>query len=368
MLAYTGDLASGLRRLGVAWDLAVYDSDQWPPTGSKSIRDVQTRRPPNIDYTGNWKRLDSPADGVEATQAGSSVTLIFVGTQVIWVAEWTPPSGLASKRSIGQYWIDGGEPVTFNLIPAHDLDPPILGSNHFKVDGLLEAAHNLTVVYNDPSTPLVLSYLLVQGGDYQMNAERPKTPPPPPPPSDSSSGSVSAGVIAAGAVVGLALVTLALLACFFVMRWKEKIRETALANSNNFTYPFARPHPSSSTPEAARHSPRVAVNPSLTPSNNAIDQQPHNDSTALQGPEAEHDPLAAPSTLAVPTILRAHGVTTNQGDFTLAGCDVHVHKHYHWRGGRELDNTQDCDGATSSHLLPRRDGQHLLDDPVQASD
>ncbi|KAH6870869.1 hypothetical protein BKA70DRAFT_365526 [Coprinopsis sp. MPI-PUGE-AT-0042] len=41
-------------------------------------------------------------------------------------------------------------------------------------------------------------------------------------------------------------------------------------------------------------------------------------------------PLAGPSTsLPVPTLPHAHGITTNQGDFILAGRDVIVQKHYH---------------------------------------
>ncbi|KAH6870853.1 hypothetical protein BKA70DRAFT_365297 [Coprinopsis sp. MPI-PUGE-AT-0042] len=41
-------------------------------------------------------------------------------------------------------------------------------------------------------------------------------------------------------------------------------------------------------------------------------------------------PLAGPSTsLPVPALQQAHGITTNQGDFILAGRDVVVQKHFH---------------------------------------
>ncbi|KAH6884366.1 hypothetical protein BKA70DRAFT_140333 [Coprinopsis sp. MPI-PUGE-AT-0042] len=45
---------------------------------------------------------------------------------------------------------------------------------------------------------------------------------------------------------------------------------------------------------------------------------------------APDGPLAGPSTpLSMSALPQAQGITTNQGDFNLAGRDVTIHKHYH---------------------------------------
>ncbi|KAH6909814.1 hypothetical protein BKA70DRAFT_176867 [Coprinopsis sp. MPI-PUGE-AT-0042] len=59
---------------------------------------------------------------------------------------------------------------------------------------------------------------------------------------------------------------------------------------------------------------------------------------------SEDGPLAESSTpLQAPIMQQAHGVTTNNGDFNLAGRDLHVHKHYHSYPDR-VDITAILDG------------------------
>ncbi|KAH6907460.1 hypothetical protein BKA70DRAFT_1283068 [Coprinopsis sp. MPI-PUGE-AT-0042] len=94
-------------------------------------------------------------------------------------------------------------------------------------------------------------------------------------------------------------------------------------------------------------------------------QQSHSSFATPHHADTGHNALAGPSTaLAPPIYLQAHGVTTNQGDFALAGRDVHLHKHYHWRLATEIDthitNIQSGDEATTTHLLRPHLEHHLL--------
>ncbi|KAH6902398.1 hypothetical protein BKA70DRAFT_671150 [Coprinopsis sp. MPI-PUGE-AT-0042] len=130
---------------------------------------------PHIDFSGNWEPLtDDAGTASVATQAGSSLSVVFTGTSVMW--EGWRPVGFGTGQSSGTYSIDGGTPITFNLEPP---DPSETTSRHgiwlIVAEDLSPGAHNLTVVYNGPSTPLVLDHLLVKGGNFRIE-ERP-TPP-----------------------------------------------------------------------------------------------------------------------------------------------------------------------------------------------
>ncbi|KAH6895072.1 hypothetical protein BKA70DRAFT_1532116 [Coprinopsis sp. MPI-PUGE-AT-0042] len=287
---------------------------------------------PHIDYaSGDWKTLDNGGSIAKiATEAGSSATVMFTGTKVMWFA-WTK----ITSNSSGD---------------------------------LSEGAHNLTLIYNNPSgNPLVLEDLWVKGGDFRIG-ERPtnytRTPTFSFPdtdiesPTGSPSRSVSTGVIAGVVGGSLAVVTLALLACYFARRRRKKHAIT-LPNPSQVLHLLAGSPPSSATVTTGQisQSPSATVNSTSPPHSSGTNhQQPDNESTTLYHAGAGHDPPAGPSTaLTTPTALQAHGVTTNQGDFTLAGRDVHLHKHYHWRHATEIDThiptAQPYGEAATNHFL-----------------
>jgi hypothetical protein len=139
--------------------------------------------------------------------------------------------------------LDGGEPVTFKLDPLDPAsDSTVRDINFIEVGGLSANIHNLTVVFNGPSTPLVLNRLLVQGGNFVIESEGP-TPssfttsygsvsiplpsdtltstkgqdlPSGPPSAGTKTGAIAGGVV--GGLVFLTLVAIALRACIIARR------------------------------------------------------------------------------------------------------------------------------------------------------
>ncbi|KAH6907461.1 hypothetical protein BKA70DRAFT_1189443 [Coprinopsis sp. MPI-PUGE-AT-0042] len=282
---------------------------------------------PHIDCSGNWEPFKDGGNSSYATEVGSSATILFTGTKVIWLG-WTPDfSSLSTNwsRANATYWIDSGEPVTFNLDhPSASVNPLVDGLKLFEVDGLSPAAHSLTVVYNGPSDALVLDRLLVQDGNFVIG-ERPTLSLRRP------SRSVPVGAIAGGIVGGLAFITLVLLAWFLVRR-RRKTRDT----------------PSSPTP--------------------SNDTEFQKDWMALQRTNIGDGPVSgSPTTIPAHSMPHAHSVATSQGDVNLAGRDVHVHKHYHQlNSGTWPDNaaTGAIDGAPANdYWLPDPEHYHLVDQP-----
>ncbi|KAH6907441.1 hypothetical protein BKA70DRAFT_1223270 [Coprinopsis sp. MPI-PUGE-AT-0042] len=413
-VAIPGVLQDPLESVSVdsVWYLPTPDST--PPTDLQAMVEYD-HTDPHIVYTPeNWEPLeDDGGNALVATQAGSSATVLFTGTKVVWEG-WTP-AGYGLERSSATYWIDGSEPVTFDLDPlASDLDPTVHGIKLIEVDGLSEEeAHNLTVVYNGPSTPLVLDRLLVQGGDFRIEDQRPTsssqspiapsittsfgTPARPPRSSLSatkpsipfdSSGSVPTGAIVGGIVGGLALVTLALV-WFFARRKREK-RQAQPPNRDGVPHFIASPPPIPILlPRTTAHTPRPnlpTANPWTTTRGPANHQQPQNDSSALRD-TVGHGPPAGPSTdLPAAHMQQLHGIATTQGDLTLAGRDVHMHKHTHkhyhadsrrtWMLAMHPDaasvdqsiTTHNSDEATANaQLSPLSAVQQLDDEPPRES-
>ncbi|KAH6895068.1 hypothetical protein BKA70DRAFT_1318827 [Coprinopsis sp. MPI-PUGE-AT-0042] len=345
-----------------------------PDSGPLEDRKAEVMYPnndPHIHYlSGDWRPSDTSEHAAVATKPGSSVTVLFTGTQLIWMTPVWIPSGFGSERSTAQYWIDGGEPGTFILTPPSESDP---ADNDLKVEGLTEGvAHNLTVVYNGPSFPLTLEVLMVQGGDFRVEAEWPQL---------ASSGNISAGAIAGCVVGGVAVVTLVLLA-FFLARRRRRRKKTnndiASSNSTKLPDPVASPPTSSSTADPVVQTPQptrlLTDTTSPTPPIAAIDQPAQNDTMTLQVREGTDAPLVAgPCTTpeVPPTSLQAHGVMTN-GDIALAARDVHMHKHSHFYHygvpATEINpqtiHTRAHDGVTTDHMLyPHGDNRYLLNEP-----
>ncbi|KAH6912150.1 hypothetical protein BKA70DRAFT_827313 [Coprinopsis sp. MPI-PUGE-AT-0042] len=259
---------------------------------------------PHIYYTsGNWEPLaDDGGNAVVATQIGSSATVSFIGTKVTWEG-WTP-AGFGFGISTGTYWVDGGQAVTFTLNPpTSPSDPTTHGIKLIEVEGLSAGEpHNLTVEYNGPSTPIVLDHLLIQGGDFRIDAGRP-TPssvqtailPPTtgtsglsgsPPgsssptattqPSTSSSAGSSAGTIAGIVVGGLAFILfLALLGFLFARRKRKK--------AGKFSHnPIVIPPPLPTTPVTPQ-SAWATIATSPTHSEGTNPQQPHSPTLYRKG-------------------------------------------------------------------------------------
>ncbi|KAH6907436.1 hypothetical protein BKA70DRAFT_1489419 [Coprinopsis sp. MPI-PUGE-AT-0042] len=316
-LAIPGVLQSQLESVSIdsVWYLPTPDS---PPVDDIQAMVEYDCTYPHIVYTsGNWEPLlDDGSDALVATQAGASATVSFTGTKVVWEG-WTP-AGYGLERSSATYWLDGGEPVTFDLNPlASDLDPTAHGIKLIEVDGLSEEVHNLTVVFNGPSTPLVLDHLLVQGGNFRIEDElrtsssqspthpfattttpgRPTTRLTPNSsssvawpylPSDSPSGGVSVGAIAGGVVGGLTFVTLAFVVCFFATR-KHKKPQTTPPKRDEVRRPTASPTAPSTTP--------IIVTPQSTSDTGNVTHpiradQPQNGLGALRRTESRYGPLA----------------------------------------------------------------------------
>ncbi|KAH6902399.1 hypothetical protein BKA70DRAFT_1405054, partial [Coprinopsis sp. MPI-PUGE-AT-0042] len=242
---------------------ASIDSLWFQPAPDFSLSDKEAlvmydNNDPHIDFSGNWEPLTDP-DGAAsvATQAGSSMSVVFTGTAVIW--EGWRPVGFGTGRSSGTYSIDGATPVTFNLDPPDPSDSnSVHGIKFIEVKDLPSGAHNLTVVYNGPSTPLVLDHLYVGGGNFRIEerptapsqstttpilpstsasnspssspglsspspgASAPSTPSTSSPASSSSPRGSPTGAIVGGVVGGLAVVLLAVLIFIWTRRRSKK--------------------------------------------------------------------------------------------------------------------------------------------------
>ncbi|KAH6902407.1 hypothetical protein BKA70DRAFT_1567862 [Coprinopsis sp. MPI-PUGE-AT-0042] len=194
---------------------------------------------PHIDFTGTWDSLrDDDGEAVSASsRQGSSMSVVFIGgLELAWYG-WLP-AGQVSGPSTATYWIDTQGPVVVNW------EKPLLESTQrgvrlFSVADLAQGAHNLTVVYqgSDPALPLVLDYLLVGGGDYHIQAERPTlspqkstsntvpSEPATPSPPSSTSHSSRAGAIVGGVIGALAAVVLAALVLLWIKRRKSRSYE-----------------------------------------------------------------------------------------------------------------------------------------------
>jgi hypothetical protein len=250
--------------------------------------------------------------------------------------------------------------VTFKLDP---LDPAsdltVRDVNLIEVGGLSASIHNLTVVFNGPSTPLVLNRLLVQGGNFVIEPEG-LTPssttssasvlPLPSDtftstkgqdvPSSSSSAGARIGAIAGGVVGGMVIFALMLSACFIARR-KHRKRGISDLHPSDSTQTTSAPKssPSASTPVTSGHTAQLARksayhdDPSSGPSE--VTSPPGYQSREEKPTKRWRETPAEPSSTLIPApiTLQAHGITTNQGDVALAGRDIHFHKHYHWNTG-----------------------------------
>jgi hypothetical protein len=310
---------------------------------------------------------------------------VISGTKVIWQG-WTPAESDLGP-STATYWLDGGDPVTFELDP---LDPASNSTVHdvtlIEVGGLSpNMVHNLTVMFNGPSTPLVLNRLLVQGGNFviEPGAPTPFTPTTsstsvPPLPSDSitstkgpdrPSPEVPVGKIA-GSVVGVVggLVFLALIIIARRKYQKRKLDPSDSAHPTSATQsspPASTPITAGYTSQSASNSEYLEVSPS-TPSE--VASPPGYQSKVEKPTKHRKETPAEPSSTLIPapTTLQAQGITVNQGDFALAAGDVHIHKHYHWNSAPEVEtqaaNIHSVGGqASSSMLVPPPHHPLLLD-------
>ncbi|KAH6902406.1 hypothetical protein BKA70DRAFT_1435138 [Coprinopsis sp. MPI-PUGE-AT-0042] len=214
---------------------------------------------PHIDYTGTWDSLrDDDGEAVSVTaRQGSSMSVIFTGNSVTWYG-WLP-AGQVPGRSSATYWVDSGDPVVINWEKPR-LESTLRGMRLFSVTDLAQGAHNLTVAYqgSDSALPLVLDYLLVGGGEYRIEAERPTLPPQgsrsdtvpstTPSPASSTSQPSRAGAIVGGVIGALAATVLAALVLLWLKRRKSRTDDAdgPLPTSTSFTHPTTVPPFSSS--------------------------------------------------------------------------------------------------------------------------
>jgi hypothetical protein len=227
-----------------------------------------------------------------------STYVCLQGTSVSW--EGWRPVGFSTERSSATYSIDGGAPVSFDLEPP---DPSDSTSRHgiwlFVAGDLAPGEHNLTVVYNGPSTPLVLDHLYVEGGSFRFEASplqgdsasiRPSastssTPGPTSLPPSASSRSAPTGAIVGGVIGGLAAVALAV-AMFIWLRRKsgdKMLKQTSPLTTASHAGHAGSP-PSSLPPVSATHW-GSADGASPSPSHVADSHGPHSPTIYRKGQE-----------------------------------------------------------------------------------
>ncbi|KAH6907444.1 hypothetical protein BKA70DRAFT_1489434 [Coprinopsis sp. MPI-PUGE-AT-0042] len=317
---------------------------------------------PHINFvSGDWVPWPEnwPGNGIMTNGSWSVTKIPFKGTRITWVGRtlrWYD-----ELKTIGQYIVDGGAPNNFIFDPPEPKLP-------FKVTRIETGAlsegtpHTLEVDYlmlNSP--PLSLDYLLVEGGNYLIEAQPPETY------SRSQSGGGSTDAVV-GSVIGVFLLFgFSFLAWFLAER--EKVRnkkryKSILADSKDA--PNLSPHPTvpSSAPDAVSQTPNPIQAPTnttrLTLSEGANDQRSQSDSMVLQGPQTAHTSALGPSTFPpTSTALQVQGVAAKQGNLSIAGHNVYntTNHHYHPWGGVAMGIS-----AQSSHI-PADDetiGSHTL--------
>ncbi|KAF9563615.1 hypothetical protein CPC08DRAFT_760785 [Agrocybe pediades] len=133
-----------------------------------------------IQYGSGWQSINGL--GRIAANGGSTMTLSFYGTGMIWMA--TQPTELPHVDSTAEYSIDDG-PVTSFIIKQPGSTTQYFQS-YFQTTGLSLGTHKLTVTSRGQTsqTPLVLTSIVVQGGS---------TNPPTTSPGGSSNGGTTVG-------------------------------------------------------------------------------------------------------------------------------------------------------------------------------
>ncbi|KAH6907439.1 hypothetical protein BKA70DRAFT_1489426 [Coprinopsis sp. MPI-PUGE-AT-0042] len=287
---------------------------------------------PLIEFVnGTWTSWPEewPGTGVMANGSYSSARVLFNGTRITWVGRTL--GGYGELRTTGQYSISGGPPHIF------DFDPPAPGLSfdvaRFETGSLSKGTHTFEVVYMGGPPPLLLDYLLVEGGNYVIEAEQPKTPSTlvasvlPTPSSHSRSGGGSTDAVV-GSVVGVALFFgFSFLAWFLAEREsarRQKKHKSTLPNSRDGTNPSAHPMVPSSAPDAMSQTPTSTQAPTdatrLPLSDVANDQRSQNDSTVPQGPQTADASVAGPSTIPpTSTVLHVQGAEAKHGNLSVAG-------------------------------------------------
>ncbi|KIM40731.1 hypothetical protein M413DRAFT_446123 [Hebeloma cylindrosporum] len=138
----------------------------------------------SVQYGSGWQ--DMRDIGKLTLQGGAKVTVTFSGTSLKWFS--LIPSDMPHASTSATYSVDGGTPVTFFLagLAAGAMEP--YNQLFFEASGLSAGQHRIEVVHggNSQTTPLSLSYMVIQ------NAPAPAgSVPPPLPPNVSSSSSAS---------------------------------------------------------------------------------------------------------------------------------------------------------------------------------
>lgn len=205
------------------------DSLWFHPSFDSSISDedmlvMYDNHDPHIQFSpGDWEILQDPDDnGVASTtnRIGATLSVVFLGTRIVWEGWRAAGSGIG--RSSGTFFMDNGPPVTFNIDPSTS-QTATKGITFIEVGGLSAGPHNLTVVYNGPSAPLILDHFLVKGGNFRIegplesivpsssqDSASPTSSSAPHP--SSSSRAAPIGAIVGGVVGGLVALALAIFA------------------------------------------------------------------------------------------------------------------------------------------------------------
>lgn len=170
---------------------------------------------------------------------GATVSYSFVGTRLTWTG--AIPGDFGSNPTTCNYTVDGGTPVSVNLVGHPNDNVTRYDQTLFTVEELAPVSHTIKVTYlgDNGFAPLAVTYVYVENASFEPLAN--PTPPPtlqgssPPPQSTSqpvasgSGGHSKIGAVVGGVVGGLSLALLLVLLFFFRRRQRRSSRRSESA-------------------------------------------------------------------------------------------------------------------------------------------
>ncbi|EDR06598.1 uncharacterized protein LACBIDRAFT_294669 [Laccaria bicolor S238N-H82] len=241
-----------------------FDWLQYEPPQSASVQNAVVylgNLDAAIKYDSSWQSRGNTAN--MTTKGESKVTVDFIGTQLSWYG--FIPSALPHNPSLGTYAIDGQTtPTEFTLKGlASSSSDAMYNTQFFQTPKLSSSGpHELVVTFlgDSSSTPLTVTYILIQNGSLSVSA--PYTPSSSsgssPSKSTSSPSSSSTGMttppytshVSTGAIAGsiLGVLVLILLCLLFVLCFLKRRHPLALPSTPEetvviepFRIPFSPP-------------------------------------------------------------------------------------------------------------------------------